>query len=59
MSLAMMYMFVYCSYSKYMDARFEPKTSWRHTKVLTTKPLQNFINKEKKFSVELFMKFKL
>ncbi len=59
MSLAMMYMFVYCIYSKYIDVRFEPKTSWRHTKVLTTKPLQDFINKEIMFGVELFMKFKL
>jgi hypothetical protein len=55
----MMYMFVYCIYSKYIDVRFEPKTSWRHTKVLTTKPLQDFINKEIMFGVELFMKFKL
>jgi hypothetical protein len=59
MSLAMMYMFVYCIYLKYIDARFEPKTSWKQTKVLTTKPLQDFINKEKMFGLELFMKFRL
>jgi hypothetical protein len=31
-------------------SKFELKASWRHTKVLTTKIVQNFINKEKKLS---------
>jgi hypothetical protein len=48
-ALAIMYMFVYCIYYKIHwcthSSRFEPDTSWRHTKVLTTK-LQNFINIE-------------
>jgi hypothetical protein len=29
-------------------SRIEPKTSWKHTKALTTKPLQHIINKEGK-----------
>jgi hypothetical protein len=29
-------------------SNFEPKTSWQHAKVFTTKPLQDFINKEEK-----------
>jgi hypothetical protein len=29
-------------------SNIEPKTSWKHIKVLTTKPLQHFINKDKK-----------
>jgi hypothetical protein len=51
---AMMYMFVYCICIIYINAHihqnlnFEPKTSWLHTVVLSTKPFQNFMNKEKK-----------
>jgi hypothetical protein len=40
MSLAMMYMFIYRIYT----SRFEPKTSWKHTMISTTKPLQEIIN---------------
>jgi hypothetical protein len=29
-------------------SRIEPKSSWKHIKVLTTKPLQTFINKDEK-----------
>jgi hypothetical protein len=28
--------------------KIEPKTSWKHTKVLTTKQFQNFVNKNEK-----------
>jgi hypothetical protein len=28
--------------------RMEPKTSWKHIKVLNTKPLQNYINEDEK-----------
>jgi len=44
------------------QSNIEPKTSWKHTKVLTTKPFQNFMNKDEKFnfimfSMKLFRKF--
>jgi len=40
MSLVMMYMFIYHIYT----SRFEPKTSQKHTMILTAKPLQEIIN---------------
>jgi hypothetical protein len=50
----------YCTH----PSRIKPKTLWKHTKVLPTNPLQNFINKENKnylivFGMKLFRKFKL
>jgi len=44
--------------------RIENKMSWKHTKVLTTKPLQHFMKKNEKkkfimFVMKLFKKFKL
>ncbi len=46
------------------SSRFEPKTSWRCTKVFTTKPLQEIDNIHIRFSfiifnMKLFKKFKL
>jgi hypothetical protein len=32
-------------------SKIESKTLWKHTKVLTTKPLQNFINKDEKVKI--------
>jgi len=64
----MMYMFVNYICTKcikaYNPSNIEPKTSWKHTKILTTKPFQHFINKYKKFNfimfgMKLFRKFKL
>jgi hypothetical protein len=55
MPFVIMYMFVNYISTKYINAPIHqglnPKTSWKHTKVLTTKPLQNFINKGKKKSL--------
>jgi len=33
------------------ESRIEPKTSWNHTTVLTTKPLQDFIKNDEKIEV--------
>jgi hypothetical protein len=35
-------------------SKIELKTSWKHTKVLTIKPLQHFINKDEKFEFIMF-----
>jgi len=32
-------------------SRIEPNTSWKHTKVLTTKPFQHFMNTNENFKV--------
>jgi len=49
---------------KYINAHINQGTSSKHTKVLTAKPLHNFINKEEKFnfvvfSMKLFRKLKI
>jgi len=50
-----MYMFVYCIYTWYIDAHnhqgLNPKTSLRHTKVLTTKHFKTLLTKKKFFKV--------
>jgi hypothetical protein len=50
-----MYMFLNYICTKYTKAcihqRIKPKTSWKHTKVLTTKPFQQLINKDLKVEV--------
>jgi len=35
-------------------SRIEPKTSWKHSKVLTIKPIQHFINEDEKFEFIMF-----
>ncbi len=46
---AMMHMFINCICVKYINthpSKIEPKTLWKHIKVVTTKPLQELINKK-------------
>ncbi len=63
-----LYMIHQCIYTLHtlMHAlsRFELKTTWRCTKVFTTKPLQNFDKIKRKFNfiifnIKIFLKFKL